>query len=341
MKIKFLSMKAGLHLLFCCFSTCAIAQPVLTRDNCAPIVGTIYELEWLDASSLFPGPSGASVTWDFSSVGMEFPLSITFTYDEAASSPYAGLYPDANLVRYGGSSSSPDFYQDFYSATSTAYEELGRRSPAGNNSFSNTRLAMPFPFTFGDEFTDPHYATGNNEQGNYILHGTDTVKADGYGMLILPEGIVLEDVLRIKTKTNAERVQNGSTLIVEAVTYSWYKPGIRDAVLTSMQISYDGDLAPLSVTVQSVSSILRVIKNKIISTSVVPNPIQSSGKIMVGGKGKKTACFFDVSGKKFLEPVEFTANELRLNRNDFKPGIYFYTIVDETGAVAKGKIVFI
>lgn len=330
-------MKVLLHFTAACscFSVSAIAQPVLTRDNCAPVSGTTYTTEAVIDSSIYPGAVGANVTWNFSPTLYDF--DITYTFEDISSSQYANQYPNANLVRY--SSGSPEQY--FFAVTTGSYDQWGEKT-AYNSHYSNAMTTLTFPFTFGDQFVDTFQDHGQDDQGsNYTLTGTDTLLADAYGTLTLQDGVVLTDVLRVKTTMHAQQVYTNSTLLIEAVTYAWYKPGIPDAVFQYTEARFNNGPWSSSVEVRSTSGLLGLSEKSLISSSVAPNPVTGMANITVGSSGKKTISFYDINGKQVNKTVEFTENELPVSRRDFGPGVYLYTVCDEAGRMAQGRIVFI
>lgn len=65
--------------------------------------------------------------------------------------------------------------------------------------YSNPVLKMKYPFSYGDQFTDNFKGVALfNKDYKIEFTGDNTVTADAYGTLILPN-LILDNVMRVKS----------------------------------------------------------------------------------------------------------------------------------------------
>ena len=102
---------------------------------------------------------------------------------------------------------------------------------------------MEFPFNYSDSYTD-NYAGVFTMQSNKLAttngSGTATVSADGWGTLLLPFGVSIDSVLRVKTVENLITdpiiipfVITISPITIKAEYINYYKPSISKFPLLS------------------------------------------------------------------------------------------------------------
>lgn len=73
---------------------------------------------------------------------------------------------------------------------------------------------------------------------------------------------------------------------------------------------------------------------------IAPNPISEKSTLVVENSNKfasKQIDFYDLMGRKVYSKLFL--NELQLTRDEFQPGIYFYTIFERFGYTLTGKII--
>jgi hypothetical protein len=322
----------------CCFSALAFSQPVLTRDNCAPVQGTYYNVEFLDQSQLLPGTAGANVTWDFTAIGSSQSWESTYSYEDASLANFYSFYPDANFVSFR------DNDEVFFSITDDSLNYWGYQSGTTYIDFSNPQLMLPFPFTYLDVATDSSSATAALNNDPYTFTTTRTIQADGYGTVIFYNGAALPDVLRVKTTETMIRIQNGDTTHIDWLIHAWYKPGLMDPIIYyKISSTEGGPFTTAYALIRDFSDVLAVTENQQTTSQVYPNPIADKGAIsLTAAAGKAvTIRIYNMDGSLAKTQGDFSGESYPLDRADFGPGMYFYSVSDETGMLSNGKIVFL
>jgi len=192
-----------------------------------------------------PGRSGENVLWDFSkltSIDDGYTLSyasrdssITITGTEHRTMYYYSLSGDSLLCR-------------------------GYENPTTLMINERPELLLRFPVHYGDSTVS--YYNGNGKYCDRLkisAMGTVSSHADAYGMIVLPDGDTLKNVIRVRTikriadgtellffhKKNAPKVfvTNDSidyrlandTVLMEVETYRWYTKGYRYPVFETVK----------------------------------------------------------------------------------------------------------
>jgi len=124
--------------------------------------------------------------------------------------------------------------------------------------YHRPKLLFTFPFNYQNQIQDHFYGVGEYTRSLRItVQGIMSTEADAYGKMILPEGILLDSVLRIHTREkfteyvspisnfidafaiNTDsidyRLANDST-ITQVDTYRWYADGYRYPVFETVQV---------------------------------------------------------------------------------------------------------
>ncbi len=171
---------------------------VLTQVAYEPVAGDSSFYHVLDTSSFVNGlpisANGNNVVWNFSSL-LSTPLKANSVYLNPAAVSGSSAHPTSNLVQKQG-----NLYNYFKSVTSptTQTEMIAISSNSLNLTFTNTAILAKFPVAYGNSFTDNIAGTFN-----FSLSGTFTgsasTTADGTGTLQLPDGMTLNNVLRVKS----------------------------------------------------------------------------------------------------------------------------------------------
>lgn len=184
-------------------------------------VGDSYTQHINDSlSGLQPGPSGANVTWDFSTYGTTSTAPVNL---QAANN---NSYPNADV--YFSQSGT----QSFFSTSNQALGFYGSSSSFGSLIYTNPEEQVRYPMSYGDSYTD--YKEGNNIVAGQVqdITGTITVRADGYGTLITPAA-TYNNALRLQLiRKDSFRSQGQVTSTVTDTFYYWYAANIDFTVAT-------------------------------------------------------------------------------------------------------------
>ena len=197
------------------------------------------QMEFKDA-----GRSGENVLWDFSRL-----TSIDDSYTlEYSSSDSVTIVGTEHHTRY------------YYSLSGDSLLCYGYENSTTLMINERPELLLRFPVSYGDSTFC--YYNGNGEYSGRLdvnAMGTVSTKADAYGMMILPDGDTLKNVLRVRTvkkiaygtepinfyKENLPGafVTNDSinyrmatdTLLMELETFKWYTEGYRYPVFETVK----------------------------------------------------------------------------------------------------------
>ncbi len=99
-------------------------------------------------------------------------------------------------------------------ATPEGLEEYGSSTGQSVLIYDVPIKRFPFPFEYGSSLAGEYSGTYLNSPGTTVA-GTYATEADGFGTLILPNNVVLKDVIRVRF---VQKRDNGSGFI----TYRWY-----------------------------------------------------------------------------------------------------------------------
>lgn len=218
-----------------CFTFSALAAsaqiPTLTSTT-NPQIGDWQLVYGTDSFNV--GSSGAGVTWNFSTL----PINTTdTTYASACStSPYCSTFPGTTVYAHTQASTS----YLFYNTTTTTFSIAGEYS-TGAIPYSNYEDILRYPFTYNSTYVDSFAATYVSGSSTFNRSGAITVTADGYGTLILPNG-TFTNALRIHRSENYSDSMVGFPFGFSYLTdiYTWYVPGIRQALLSQTQLTIVG-----------------------------------------------------------------------------------------------------
>ena len=202
-------------------SSAAFSQYVLSYKNNALIKGDVIlskEVQYVD-----PGYAGMNQIWDFSKIK----FNGTENSNRILSSPTAKL-EDVSEYNILLSEGGREYYMNM---TSTDLTEKGYTAKDITMVYSDPVLKMIYPFTYGESFTDKYVGSALFQGVTKIdLNGDNTVTADAFGTLILPN-LTLTNTLRVKVEKTGIEVNPCSSSVVRILKYSWYASGYRYPVL--------------------------------------------------------------------------------------------------------------
>lgn len=225
-------MKKNLLVLSAFISTIGIAQPSLNGTNSNPVTGDIFSIK--AASWISEGGSGASQTWNFTSVTQSTAAANVYTV-AAMSATGTTQYPNANIEQRGSGNTG------FLKTSSTALQNYGTSTGTVLIKYSNPEDQMRYPFAMGDSYVDPFVATFTSGGYNWKRVGTTSVTADAYGTLQLPGG-TYSNVLRVhfvqdyKDSTN---IGMPYELTYYNDMYMWYLPNNHMSIFSTYDLTTD------------------------------------------------------------------------------------------------------
>jgi len=277
-----------------------------------------------------PGPSGENVVWDFSGLTNEKNFTGFINLSENAEFTLANteLNENGNL-----------FYFD---VNQNRMVELGQTNKSGsyNITYTEAPVKISYPFTY-ESFENGNYS-GTYQAGNTSgdIQGTYTVEADGYGTLKLPNGVIANDVLRVKSVKSYTRTIGSSISEITTETYRWYNAAERYPLLVLIKTTNKcGNNNPcISHTaayktefeVPAVEKSSELTKTPVADVTVYPNPTSAELTISytVAEEAHVKITLVDISGKTIntLVDAKQAAGNKEINTNISRlvmhPGTY-------------------
>lgn len=269
MKKTLLSILSAITIM----SSTAIAQPTLTATNSNPAIGDVFTLQPYNYVS--PGSSGASQTWNFSSI-TQTTASASSSTCTAVSSSNTATFPGSNIQSVASATSI-----GFGNANSTAYQNTGVKQGTVNIVYSNPEDVIHYPFTMGNTYSDPFAATFTNAGSTYTRTGTTAVTADGYGTIQLP-GATFSNVLRVhfvQTYKDTTYITGFGPYVLNYVNdeYMWYLPGNHSSIFSVFSFTANSAFTGTSIStgankLVTITSGINDLKSSINSLNFYPNP---------------------------------------------------------------------
>lgn len=197
-----------------------------------PLIGD--EIDRIQVSGIEPGDAGDAVIWDFRDVEVvNNNRSVSYSNEDSILCALDGL------TTYYYQSRGDTLYWCGYENSLTLMVD------------SIAAIAMVYPMVYGDSISKRFYLKGLYCMRKQIAStGQTTIVADSYGMIYMPEGDTLHNVLRVKRINDsfvritrhddysAIDVSADSLLRLVDVTYNWYAEGYRYPIAESHCYTY-------------------------------------------------------------------------------------------------------
>jgi len=192
-------MKSFFLLVVSFVSLASSAQTlVLTQGAYEPAIGDSSFYHVLDTSAFGSGLpiniTGSNSTWNFSTL-ISTAVKANSSYVHPNTVPSATAYAGTTLVQKQGGLFN---YFKSVSTPSPQTEMLGLSSNTLSLIFTNSAILAKFPVGYGSSFTDNIAGTFNFSVSG-TFSGSVSTSADGAGTLHLPNGLILNNVLRVKS----------------------------------------------------------------------------------------------------------------------------------------------
>ncbi len=250
------------------------------------IAGDSHDFKFANNTS--EGVSGNNIIWDYS--GLKYNgKTLTSHMLNPANIDKSNEIPQANTI-------IEEFGNYFYfNVENNIMEQYGAVSCNTITKYDKPFLKLKFPFTYGDKATGDYSGIQLSNNSQVPVKGTYEVESDGYGTLILPGNITIDNVLRVKQTRTIDYGNNSENLT--ETTYRWYSSNVRYPLLVIIKyktsqkeyISQTAVYAHAGEQLKSATSIPPV--NADLDLQVFPNPyndkltinyaIQKSGKVKI------------------------------------------------------------
>jgi hypothetical protein len=295
-------MKKLIVLMFACFAIGLnlSAQTTLTFDDNAYLSADQHP--FIITNNVSEGPAGMDQVWDFSNLTPAGKMTSYMFASKGYENSY--LYPDANMVLKENDMSY------FYKVTPAGMEEYGNSTGKFSVIYDQPIVKFPFPFSYGSSCTGT-YSGKISGSVTGDIKGTYSSTADGYGTLILPGNIRINDVLRVKS------VRTNDNSPSSTITFRWYAknsdPVLRYPLLSitlseakgvtkPYKVAYYANAAQLVPAQSSSSSSKEEFVSEQANTydlKISPNPFMDKTAISytLPAEAKATLEIFDSQGK--------------------------------------------
>jgi len=169
------------------------------------------------------GPGGNNQVWDFSDLEKksEFKshmLSSGFVKN-------AEKIPEANVVL---EENGTHFFFDVSKNGMKQYGTITKNNTVIK--YDKPFVKMVYPFEYGDAKSGQYSGRMITSKDEKAFTGTYNIQVDGSGKLKLPGGVVIDDVVRLKTEKTKQ--YEGSSHKSTIVSYKWYCDQVRYPLLT-------------------------------------------------------------------------------------------------------------
>jgi len=204
-----------------------MAQTVLTNAANSMHVGDVLTLKGIDTIS--PGNAGANQVWDYSGTKIEENFVINYNADASKTSVAGSEFfaCDENGGR-----------NVFFKITPTQSLYYGLSADKAVINFTTPLVEMTYPFAYGSEINGAMNGSYTENGLTVPITGTYSIKGDAWGTLVLPNGVKLNNVLRVKSMREYDQEASGSDYHFIVNRYAFYAPGSRYAVLQIKDATY-------------------------------------------------------------------------------------------------------
>lgn len=302
-------------------------------------------LAWINAiDTLFTDPipaGGSGQTWDLSTA-LTFDEDDTVGFVTAASTPYSGNFPGANLAAYDQGN---NIYSYFTSNTNGFYVN-GFVTPTGSPiRYVQPLMYIPVPLSFGSTVNSVGRLQVDTTISGSQLRVTQFTQAnfnvDGSGTLILPNA-THNNVLRVRiTELRYDTISANlggfyvpiSNAVSQNTTYRFLKAGSQPALVATI---FSDSLGQFGTSAEYVSaSTVSIAEVSERTATVYPNPADKHITFEMEIASAASVRIHDRNGKLVYEGTLEGKNPT-LETAEFANGLYFFQI-ESKGSVQRGK----
>jgi hypothetical protein len=188
-----------------------LAQPVL-GDGIFPSTGSVFGYH--DVPYMKPGVSGEGVRWDFSSLPSG--TIVPYIWSTTDIAPGAGAFPNDAFVRQ-----VPGEPTSYYLRTDSALLWMGTYTDTALLRFDPPIRELTIPCQITDRWSDSSIVAVTGAGRIQLLDVTYAVRAESWGSLIMPYGVV-ENVIRVRSDLALVDRRYKEWPLRTETRYSWY-----------------------------------------------------------------------------------------------------------------------
>ena len=282
------------------------------------------------------GASGKDIVWDFSGLKKEGELKSHMLLTSDVN--HSEKIPKANVVleEYG-----THFYFRMAGNSMLQYGTITKNNTVIK--YEKPFVKMVYPFEYGQSKKGEIAGEIHTNRNIRKFTGNYQIEVDGYGKLILPGNVEIDDVVRLKTVK--EKTYENSSHTSSIVSYKWYCQEVRYPLLTIIKAGRPGDVNTIKTAYYADAKALDSNNNEEEETqrgfasmegevNAYPNPFKETFNLdyTISQKGDVEFLLYDNSGKKVKEiqlKDQAAGNynyTIRADGNKFSNGLYHLTI---------------
>jgi len=267
--------KSLLIITSCVFAGMSFGQ--LTQAN-EPAIGATSSMFLCDSNlTNYAAITGTGVTWDYSTMGIYLGQTRNISVLDATATIETADYPNCTKAFSIQDLLTSFYYSDATSRTSEGFVYIDAGTPYNVKFNTDPAIMMTYPFAQGNSNSDAYVGTVN---AGFDLDVTGTVNStvDGTGTILLPNGITVSNVLRLKTADIATIITplgNGEILREQFEYYDLATGNLPIFIHTKIDLTLPGAPAQTSQLVLSKfgsSVIVGLNEGEISNLSIYPNP---------------------------------------------------------------------
>lgn len=345
-----------------------LAQPTLTPANFAPSVGESQFYNIADTNSVLDNTTGANVTFDYTGLQGYGQTQTQYSIDPSTTT-FASTFPNATIAdTTAGYEINKNYNRlngtDSITKVGIVADVPGYGTVVGEYNF-DPEITMKFPFVYGDIYFD-NYAGEFEMVSNGVTtegEGNVTVSADAWGTLLLPMGVSIDSVIRVKTIEYLETdtiiigfPPFGTTIlpiVISAENINYYKPSISKYPLVSfVSGSYTQDNAVIDssrgIITQYPIGLITSVNDIVLfdKVSLYPNPSNKQTTTLTFNLKENTTSnisIFNNLGQKVMSVFNGSLNQgvnkLSIKTDGFSKGIYFVKLIIGENTITKKLII--
>jgi len=272
-----------------------------------------------------PGEPGINQVWDFS--GLVVTTDFSGTIENSVFNNNYAEVQNTNVVL-------KEFSNEFYFKGDKKSLELYGVAINGkmHMKYDKPFVKMRYPFSYGDSFNGNYYGEYYSGKLKGTVDGDYSVVADGYGSVLLPNNVRIDNVLRVTETRSYTSTINNSESEVKHTTSRFYVQHYRFPLVVLIKNEFTANNSNTSVSYQAAYN--DKIENLMIPTAIsdvtidvkavnlFPNPVIEVLNIeyYMGKEGKMIIELFDVTGEMVYKILDGNQpaglNTLRFNVKD-------------------------
>ena len=307
-------------LTVCAFPAYLQAQPTLNNNEMYN-VGDIVQMSNCDTTGIYPGASGAGVTWDFSLLSNNGTVSTTTIAADTST-----VFLTSNLMETLPGGQTEYVQENSTDSYVNAIYDPGTGSMVYYNSYDVARRPVTYNTVYNDSFS-VSIPGATPTSGRGII----TQTGDAYGTLILPSG-TYNNVLRVKKMQTEKDTVNATPAFYtfnSVTSYLWF-----DAAHAAPLLRIDSTAGSLLTTktvmfLQGTTAVKNIKGNSVQYTAWFnDNTLQLAGNFETNNSYDLVV--YDMIGAKIMEQhFSGGSNDQRFDAGrQVAPGIYMVSIAN-------------